>query len=280
MYTSGFFVFFFSFLAGFIPPLIWLGFWLREDKLHPEPKKILVTTFFAGMIGTILALIFEELVKILGGFTNESQSFLLMTIWVAIEETMKYLMAFSAALWRKENDEPIDNMIYLITAAIGFSSLENLLYLLDPFRTGNILEGVITGNLRFLGTTPLHLLSSAIIGIAMAYAFGKLGVKTVLLGSAAGTDPETLAFASERDAALAVSFTPYAPATLQHARQLAERAVPLVVVTDSPFSPLVSPDAICFEVAEADYQGFRSLSATMALAMTLTVAVAERHRSA
>jgi len=173
MYTSGFFVFFFSFLAGFIPPLIWLGFWLREDKLHPEPKKILVTTFFAGMIGTILALIFEELVKILGGFTNESQSFLLMTIWVAIEETMKYLMAFSAALWRKENDEPIDNMIYLITAAIGFSSLENLLYLLDPFRTGNILEGVITGNLRFLGTTPLHLLSSAIIGIAMAYAFGK-----------------------------------------------------------------------------------------------------------
>jgi DNA-binding MurR/RpiR family transcriptional regulator len=113
----------------------------------------------------------------------------------------------------------------------------------------------------------------------MSYAFGKLGVKTVLLGSAAGTDAETLAFASDRDAALAVSFTPYAPATLQCVRRLAEQAVPLVVVTDSPFSPLVSADAICFEVAEADYQGFRSLSATMALAMTLTVAVAERRRA-
>jgi len=113
----------------------------------------------------------------------------------------------------------------------------------------------------------------------MSYAFGKLGVKTVLLGSAQGTDPETLAFAGPRDAAIAISFTPYASATLAYARQIAEQGTPLVVVTDSPFSPLIPKVGVWFEVVEADYEGFRSLSATMALAMTLTVAVAEARRT-
>lgn len=109
----------------------------------------------------------------------------------------------------------------------------------------------------------------------MSYAFGKLGVKTVLIGSAAGTDAETLSFATDRDAAIAISFTPYASATLAYVRQIAERATPLVIITDSPFSPLVAEGRVWLEVAEADFEGFRSLAATMALAMTLTVAVAE-----
>lgn len=112
----------------------------------------------------------------------------------------------------------------------------------------------------------------------MSYAFGKLGVKSILVGSAQGTDAETLSFATPRDAAIAVSFTPYASATLALAQQVAERGTPLVVVTDSPFSPLIPKVGVWFEVVEADYEGFRSLSATLALAMTLTVAVAEARR--
>ncbi len=113
----------------------------------------------------------------------------------------------------------------------------------------------------------------------MSYAFGKLGVKTVLVGSAAGTDAETLSFATPRDAAIAISFTPYASATVAHVRQVAGQGVPLVVVTDSPFSPLVPDARVWIEVVEADFEGFRSLAATMALAMTLTVAVAEARQN-
>lgn len=110
------------------------------------------------------------------------------------------------------------------------------------------------------------------------YAFGKLGIRNVLVGSNAGTDPETLGFATNRDAALAISFAPYASASVAYARQVASRSTPLVSITDSPFSPLVAESRIWFEVAEADFQGFRSLSATMALAMTLAIAIAERRR--
>ncbi|MBB3935107.1 MurR/RpiR family transcriptional regulator [Aureimonas phyllosphaerae] len=112
----------------------------------------------------------------------------------------------------------------------------------------------------------------------LSYALGKLGIRNILIGSAVGTDPETISFATPRDAALAISFTPYAPATIAHTRELGDAGVPLVVITDSPFSPLASDSRIWFEVVETDFQGFRSLSASMALAMTLALGVADRRQ--
>ena len=112
----------------------------------------------------------------------------------------------------------------------------------------------------------------------MSYALGKLGVRNVLLGSAAGIDVETASFATGKDAALAVSFTPYASTAVDLARQVAARGAAMVVITDSPFSPIVPERGLCFEIVEADFQGFRPMSATMVLAMTLAVAVAETRR--
>lgn len=108
------------------------------------------------------------------------------------------------------------------------------------------------------------------------YALGKLGVKNILIGSAPGNDPETLSFATAKDAAIAVSFTPYASLTVDFAQRIAGAGTPLVVITDSPFSPLLPPAKIWFEVVEEDFEGFRPMSATLALSMTLAVAIAER----
>lgn len=113
----------------------------------------------------------------------------------------------------------------------------------------------------------------------MAYAFGKLGIRSVLIGSPMGIDREVLNFCGPKDAAFAVGFTPYASATIDFMHQAAARHTPLVVVTDSPFSPLVPENGVWFEVAEADFEGFRSLSATLTLVMALTVAVANLRRN-
>ncbi len=114
----------------------------------------------------------------------------------------------------------------------------------------------------------------------MAYAFGKLGVRNVLVDGVAGLAPELGNFSEAGDAMFAVSFTPYASETVMLAGQAAERGVPIVAATDSPFSPLAKRAAVCFEIVEADVEGFRSLTASFALAATLTVAVAERRRGA
>ena len=112
----------------------------------------------------------------------------------------------------------------------------------------------------------------------MAYAFGKLKVRCQLVGTSAGIDDDLLAMATPRDAAFAVSFSPYASESAAQARALAGRGIPVVSLTDSAFSPLAECSREWFEVVEADHAGFRSLSASMAFAMALTVSIAEKRR--
>jgi len=110
----------------------------------------------------------------------------------------------------------------------------------------------------------------------LAYAFGKLGLRAILIDHIANLGPEQLALATPRDAVLAISFTPYAPVTVELAAAAARRTVPVVAITDSAFSPLAAAADVWFEVAEADYGAFRSLSASFALATTLAVGAAEK----
>jgi DNA-binding MurR/RpiR family transcriptional regulator len=112
----------------------------------------------------------------------------------------------------------------------------------------------------------------------LAYAFSKLGIRHQMVASTIGVDMETVQFAGAGDAALAISFSPYAAESLDHARALHAQGVPLVSITDSAFSPLASISTLWFEVAEADFAGFRSLSASMALTMALSVGIAEYRR--
>jgi DNA-binding MurR/RpiR family transcriptional regulator len=112
----------------------------------------------------------------------------------------------------------------------------------------------------------------------MSYAFGKLGVKNMLIDAVGGLAAEDVSFATPRDCVLAISFTPYASETVALAQRVCERSVPIVAITDSPFSPLASLSNVWFEIQEANFEGFRSMSATLSLAMTLTVAVAERQK--
>jgi RsiW-degrading membrane proteinase PrsW (M82 family) len=93
--------------------------------------------------------------------------------WAVIEEMLKYGASYYAALRKRENDEPIDALIYLITAALGFAALENTLFLSGTLKTGGIIEGVNIGVLRFVGASLLHVVTSGFIGFCIALAFYK-----------------------------------------------------------------------------------------------------------
>ena len=132
-----------------------------------------------------------------------------------------------------------------------------------------------------VGAETIYLIAkrrSYPISSYMAYAFGKLKVRCQLVGTAAGIDEDLLAMATSRDAAFAVSFSPYASESAAQARGMAARGIPVVSLTDSAFSPLAECSREWFEVVEADHAGFRSLSASMAFAMALTVSIAEKRR--
>ncbi len=156
-----------AFLAGLIPALFWLWFWLREDKARPEPKILIGTAFFAGMLIVPLVLPLQQFA--MDRFSGDN----LIFVWVIIEEVLKYSAALIVVLWNKAVDEPIDCIVYMITIALGFSALENALFIFNPLVAGDYVNSFLTGNFRFLGATLLHVLASGTVGVAMALSFYK-----------------------------------------------------------------------------------------------------------
>ena len=118
------------------------------------------------------------------------------------------------------------------------------------------------------------------VAVYLAYALGKLGARCELADHAGGLSQRQVELLDPEDAVLAVSFTPYAPETLELAGIAAARSVPVVAITDSPFSPLAQVARVWLEVAETDLGGFRSLSATLALSTALCVALVGRRPKA
>lgn len=110
----------------------------------------------------------------------------------------------------------------------------------------------------------------------MSYAMGKLGVRNILVDGVAGMGAEQVGFITAKDAVLAVSFTPYASETVALTAAAKSRGAKIATITDSAFSPIAAPADAMIEVSEGNFEGFRSLAATMALGMTLAVSVAAR----
>ena len=88
---------------------------------------------------------------------------------------VKFFAVAVIALRSRNMDEPIDAMIYCITVALGFAALENALFILSPLGAGDVTKSIITGNMRFVGATLVHVVSSASIGffIGLAYYRGR-----------------------------------------------------------------------------------------------------------
>lgn len=172
------------FLA-FLPPLLWLIFYLREDR-HPEPKLVLILVFVGGMASALLAMVAELFVLGKNGIAFgmiglATSPFIFFLIIGLIEEYVKYLPVKFLVADRKEFDEPVDAMVYMMTAALGFAALENALFAFPffftviedaihvlPLSQNNVLLGVDVATNRFLGANLLHALSSGIVGFFLA----------------------------------------------------------------------------------------------------------------
>ena len=158
-----------AFLLGLIPALVWLWFWLKEDE-HPEPAKMITLSFLGGILAVLLVLPIQQF---LYPYIKNSDV-LAFSVYATMEELFKFGIVYFIALRNKAlDDEPVDNIIYLITSALGFVAFENTLFLINPIANGNIADSIINGNLRFIGAGLLHVISSATIGIFMAFSFYK-----------------------------------------------------------------------------------------------------------
>ncbi len=162
-------------LLTFLPPILWLLFYLQEDR-HPEPKHLLALAFIGGVFSAGLAVIVELfLIGEHGGvfsgyFSLQERVFGFFLIIGLVEEYVKYLPIKFLILKRLDFNEPVDGMIYMMTSALGFAAIENALFVFPLFRE-NLFIGLEVATNRFLGANLLHALCSGIVGFFLARAF-------------------------------------------------------------------------------------------------------------
>jgi protease PrsW len=156
---------------GLAPSLIWLLFYLRKDTL-PESNLHILEVFLLGILSALLTALIElgiclELnLSASPSFSSMGGIFIFFLLGVAFpEELMKYLVVRFKVLKSAAFDEPVDAMLYMIIASLGFAAAENIL-LLSPLR--EIIELFAASWLRFIGATFLHALCGGIVGYYLA----------------------------------------------------------------------------------------------------------------
>lgn len=169
------------FIFGLLPSIIWLLFFLRKD-IHPEPKRMVLKIFFWGILVTLPAIFIER------GISDVFVKFKLPQILniffgiALVEETLKYLVVREEVISNPEFDEPLDAMLYMIIAALGFAALENLLFFFSPeiflLSFGEVL---ILASFRFITATFLHALCSGLVGYFLAWSFFEIRNKNLLI---------------------------------------------------------------------------------------------------
>ncbi len=97
------------------------------------------------------------------------------------EEFFKFLAVRAKVFQSQHLDEPLDIMLYMVVAALGFAAVENVLYLFPVDQAGYITTQMSFNDLmfrasfltliRFLGATFLHTLCSAVVGYFLAFSF-------------------------------------------------------------------------------------------------------------
>jgi RsiW-degrading membrane proteinase PrsW (M82 family) len=168
-------------VGGLVPGFAWMIFYMGEDP-HPEPKRLIVFTFIVGMAFGFFTVAIENIFSGWAlGFGVQELSILSLVCLALIEETMKFAAAHFAINKNPEFDEPIDAMIYMIVAALGFDTLENIGALSNIPLQATLIPAVFqTISLRFIGATLLHTLTSGIVGYQWALGIVRHKVKEYL----------------------------------------------------------------------------------------------------
>lgn len=158
---------------GLGPALFFMWYFYRKDKWEPESKWQVLKIFFLGMV-TIPLAAFIEYFFIFRVFRIENisdpalpLSFGLVACFIVIgpiEEFLKYSAVKVFIYPKDEFNEPIDGVVYMVAAAMGFAGVENVMYIINSDAPTTV------GILRAFLATPAHAIFSGFVGLYLGQA--------------------------------------------------------------------------------------------------------------
>lgn len=168
------------FAVGLLPSFIWLVFFEKTERERQERVTDLAFAFFVGALSTFAVLFLQiGFARYFATIGVDNHSLLGVSVFATLEELVKFFGVFCIVARRKSFTEPLDAMIYMITAAVGFAAVENIALLINTGAAASILQDIKTLEiivLRFLGATLLHVVASGIVGFhwAVGWVRGRL----------------------------------------------------------------------------------------------------------
>ena len=147
------------------PGVFWVWYFYRRDKFEPEPAALIARIFLLGVLVTFPVAFVEGLFGLI------IASPLVMGVIIApiVEECGKFWVVRRFAYRDVEFDEPMDGIVYAASAALGFASLENVLYVFLAYMTSPSLA-IGTIIVRAIFSVPGHALFSSVWGYALGRA--------------------------------------------------------------------------------------------------------------
>lgn len=161
-------------LASLLPGVFWLWYFNRYDLWEKEPVSNLIFTALAGAVAVLPALAWEAPFGRLLSVTNSLLIQFALSFFVVGfgEELFKFLAVFFSAYKSVEFNEPMDGIIYAAAAAIGFSVVENVLYIAS--------FGMSIAPLRVTISTLAHIAFSGLGGYYLGLAKSSTRPQTLI----------------------------------------------------------------------------------------------------
>jgi len=144
-------------LIGFAPGLFWLWFFRRKDDHEPEPRSVVLRLFALGCLSTVPVLLFRPTLEgILPPEPGPTRDLLdAFVVTAAGEEAVKLLAFAAGAMFSRHLDEPLDGVIYGVAAALGFASVENVLYVFGHDDPSLVVPRAFTATLGHVAFTGI-----------------------------------------------------------------------------------------------------------------------------
>jgi len=145
-----------------IPIIVIAIIMYKADKIEKEPKRELLKAFLMGVVSVVLTLIISFVFKIdtYDYSDNYFKIFIYSFFGISlIEELSKWLCTYLFLRKNKNFDYIFDGIVYSVFIALGFATIENLLY--------TISGGVSTGIIRAITTVPAHVFFAISCGYFM-----------------------------------------------------------------------------------------------------------------
>jgi protease PrsW len=121
-------------LVAVAPCAFWLWIIYLGDRCKPGPKGLMVRTFIFGMLVAIPVALIESALypgAIQDNLSLSTAAYLAFVVAGVTEETGKFLVVRFSAYNSPHFQQPEDGLIYTACAALGFATLENIIYVLS-----------------------------------------------------------------------------------------------------------------------------------------------------